>query len=53
MKASFVPETAKINIKPVTKALPFPLAIWTLFRIHELIQNENNDKSHVVTLSIT
>ena len=53
MKASFVFETAKINIEPVTNALPFLFAIWTLFRIRELIQNEKDDKSYVVTLLIT
>ena len=52
MKASFVFEIAKINIEPLTNTLPFLLAIWTLFWTRELIQNDNDDKSYVVTLSI-
>ena len=54
MKASYVFETAKINIEPVTNLLPFLFTIWTLFWIRKLIQNENDDKSYmyIVTLSI-
>ena len=69
MKTSFVFEMTKINIEPVTNVVLrsqnglatrdynerafFLFAIWTLFRIRELIQKEKDDKSYVVMLLIT
>ena len=41
------------RLKPTLNTLPFPFAIWTLFRIRELIQKENEDKLYVAMLLIT
>ena len=52
MNASFVFETAKINIEPVPRA-SFSVCHLTLFRTCELIEKESDHKSYVVMLSIT